>query len=361
MRVFRAQAISILVAASLLTVACSDKTKQSTDVSQAPQEFLLPQTLFAYGDEVYALDPNADTLTVVHPTTSVEELPFDVPPRSAYRRDAELEWIASRPGLVFERKIGTKDWTKFEIDSGMRHSIVSEGILYIEQRFPLQDRESRVTISLFRNGRIEKSWTTAYTGMSRSAPPTFLDEHRNLSLIIGGEKTVILKAEDLPFDPAHDFNDVFAVGWVRGSAFAVQGSRLYMIRKQAASEVGIKIVNWMSVDAVGDDAWVVGTRANRTIAAHYTGDSWSEVDLGDVVTGTHSMFSEGKRACIVTRPAEGKFQVTTLVAKGEMIAHVTSTVGRNLFATEQSVVFADGSWWISPREPGELVRIDAAS
>ncbi len=360
MRAFPALELSALLAASLLTAACGDKTKQSTGVSQPQQEYLLPQTLFAYGDVVYALDSNADTLEVVHPTTSVEELPFDVSPRSAYRRDAETEWIAVSSGAVLERKIGTKDWTRFEVDSGIRNSIVSEGNLYIEHRTPEHSRENRATISLFRNGRIEKSWTTAYTGMSRSAPPTFVDEHRNLALIIGGEKTVILKSEDLPFDPTHNFNDVFAVGWVRGSAFAVQDS-LYMIRKQVASKVGIKIVNWWSVDAERDDAWVVGKRANRTIAAHYTGDSWSEADLGELVSGMHSIFSAGKRACIFTWHREGKFQVTALVAKGEMIAHVTSTMDRNLFATEQSVVFADGSWWISPREPGELVRIDAAS
>lgn len=354
-------AMSILSAAGLLlTGACGNKTKQSTGVSQPQQEYLLPQTLFAYGDEVYALDSNADTLEVVHPTTSVEELPFDVQPRSAYRRDAELEWITTSPGLIFERKIGAKDWKKFEIDSGIRNPIVSEGDLYIEHRAPEDSRENRATISLFRDGRIEKSWTTAYTGMSRSAPPTFVDEHRNLALIIGGEKTVILKSEDLPFDPFHHFNDVFAVGWVRGTAFAVQDS-LYMIRNQVASKVGIKIVNWMSVDAEGDDAWVVGTRANRTIAMHYTGDSWSEVELGEVLSGTHSIFSAGKRACIFTWHREGKFQVSTLVADGEMIGHVTITMDRNLFATEQSVVFADGSWWISRREPGELVRIDGGS
>jgi hypothetical protein len=346
----------VIILASLLGVSgCRHPRPDSANTQPAAtqEEFLLPKTIFTYGDTVYALDSNKDTLEVVFPSPSVQQLDFDLPHLSEYVRSAELEWIVTRPGSVFERRIGTKDWEEFQIGSRIQDSLFSEGRLYIEQRFSGQDL---VKVSRFRNGKVEESWTTAYKGIGRSAPPTFIDEFGNLSLITGGEKTVIRESKNLPFDRFHDFDDVFVIGWVQGSAFALQDSTLYSIRKQGSSEIELNNINWMAAAAGDDDAWLVGTRADRTVVAHYTDGSWSEVNI-DVPPGPNSIFSAGDRACLVTRQDEGKFHVTILFAKGEQIDHATTIVDKKLFATERGVVYAGGSWWISPREPGELVRV----
>jgi hypothetical protein len=322
--------------------------------------------LFAYENKVYALDSNTDTLHIVHPEASIERLPFDVPILAVYRRDSSTEWISSRIGFLWERKVGQTGWKRVELGS-IQQSIVYEGDLYVERRIDDDKQNDLATISRVKDAKVIDSWKTCFTGFSNSSPPVFLDEAKNLARISAGRKSLILPARSLPFIEARA-SDVFANGWVDGRAFVTQTqasladkeparTELLMIGDGAVTRTGLLVRAHTNVHTNGSDAWVAGERAGRPVIAHYRRGTWQELELRELELGSATVHASGERACVIIREDGGNHLAVVLRATGDLVESYMVRIENDVFNDDTGVVHASGFWWISPQHPGELIKI----